>query len=75
LKRKKYDKTFKVAAVRQVLVESKKVSHVARALGTLPTMLSRTPFARYTMNLKVAMEARGSRWNSVSEAFSRVRTV
>ncbi|WP_083516134.1 transposase [Alicyclobacillus sendaiensis] len=41
LKRRKYDKAFKVAAVRQVLEEGKKVSHVAKALGILPTMLSR----------------------------------
>ena len=30
-----------MAAVRQVLEEEKKVSHVAKALGILPTMLSR----------------------------------
>jgi transposase len=41
LKRKKYDKAYKVAAVRQVLEEGKKVSYVAKALGILPTMLSR----------------------------------
>ena len=41
LKRKKYDKAFKIAAVQQVIEEGKKVSHVAKALGILPTMLSR----------------------------------
>jgi transposase len=40
LKRKKYDKAFKVAAVRQVLEESKKVSHVAKTFGILPAILS-----------------------------------
>lgn len=39
--RKKYDKAFKIAAVMQVIDEGKKVSHVAKALGILPTMLSR----------------------------------
>jgi transposase len=41
LKRKKYDKAYKVAAVRQVVEEGKRVSHVARALGILPTLRSR----------------------------------
>lgn len=39
--RKKYDKAYKLAAVKQVIEEGKKVSHVAKALGILPTMLSR----------------------------------
>jgi transposase len=39
--RNKYDKAFKMAAVMQVIDEGKKDSHVAKALGTLPTMLSR----------------------------------
>lgn len=39
--RKRYDKAFKIAAVMQVIDEGKKVSHVAKALGILPTMLSR----------------------------------
>ncbi|MGN7468541.1 transposase [Brevibacillus sp. SAFN-007a] len=37
----KYDKAFKIAAVMQIMDEGKKVSHVAKALGILPTMLSR----------------------------------
>ncbi|WP_169794731.1 transposase [Alicyclobacillus kakegawensis] len=41
MKRRKYDKAFKVSAVQQVLEEGKKVSHVAKALGILPTMLNR----------------------------------
>ncbi|WP_019007812.1 transposase, partial [Cohnella laeviribosi] len=39
--RKKYDKAFKMAAVMQSIDEGKKVSHVAKTLGILPTMLSR----------------------------------
>lgn len=39
--RKKYDKAFKVEAVLQVLEEGKKVSHVAKGIGIIPTMLSR----------------------------------
>ncbi|MBO8164231.1 MAG: transposase [Brevibacillus sp.] len=39
--RKKYHKAFKIAAVMQIMDEGKKVSHVAKALGILPTMLSR----------------------------------
>ncbi|WP_287022460.1 transposase [Cohnella sp.] len=39
--RKKYDKAFKMAAVMQIIDEGKKVSHVAKTLGILPTMLSR----------------------------------
>jgi transposase len=41
LKRKRYDKAFKVAAVQQVIEEGKKVSHVAKAPGIFPAMLSR----------------------------------
>ena len=40
-KRRKFDKSFKTAAVLQVLEEGKQVSAVAKALGILPTMLSR----------------------------------
>lgn len=41
MKRRKYDKAFKVEAVLQVLEEGRKVSHVAKSLGIIPTMLSR----------------------------------
>ncbi|WP_165842358.1 transposase [Paenibacillus xerothermodurans] len=41
MKRIKYDKAFKVEAVLQVLGERRKVSHVAKSLGIIPTMLSR----------------------------------
>jgi transposase len=39
MKRKNYDKPSKLATVKQVVEEKKKVSHVAK--GLVPTMLSR----------------------------------
>ena len=40
-KRRKFDKSFKTAAVLQVLEEGRQITTVANALGILPTMLSR----------------------------------
>lgn len=41
MRRKKYDKAFKIAAVMQVIEEGQKITYVAKSLGILPTMLSR----------------------------------